>query len=372
MPEVKKKKSSKSFAKPTLPPPKKPTYEVPPWAGLPPAGMHLDVTKGDKLIDKRILDGKTHFFFGRQQKYIDFTLDHTSCSRVHAVMLYHQNLQRMFLIDLGSVHGTFLRHIQLEPNRPMQLAIEDTFHFGASTRTWTLREKPTTAADVSMNQSITGSEVSDGDGSLIGLPENENELDDLTEYNTAHNRRLAKLRMEEGPMPVNTLKRKRSSVRFDKNDVIINPEDIDPTVGRFRNLISMEIIIPNKKPKVAVTPDTTTPATPKSMQDFHGMGFQIYSETTAVETPPAPTIPTTTTNLMSMVSRITSAPDVEAPDMTPRPPPAPPAPKVTISQAAAETMAEADAKFDRPAKKMYVKEAWPGRKPKPQNNLFTV
>ena len=48
------------------------------------------------------MDGKTHFFFGRQKDFIDFTIDHTSCSRVHAVMLYHQHLNRMFLLDLGS------------------------------------------------------------------------------------------------------------------------------------------------------------------------------------------------------------------------------------------------------------------------------
>ena len=264
----KKAQSTREFAKPSkLPPAVKPTYEVPSWAGKPPTGMHLDILKDGKLIEKFIVDGKTHFFFGRQRQYIDFTLDHTSCSRVHAVMVYHKNLQRMFLLDLGSTHGTFLGNVQLEHERPMQLAVDDSFSFGASTRSWVLRQKPTAQASLSCDTSLNTSNVSESGAenesnlSLLGLPEGENELDDLTEFNTAHNRRMSTLPMDE-MNPMNPLKRRKTtSVSFSTDDdEVINPEDVDPSVGRFRNLISTEIIVPSKKPKVSVeeSDDTTT------------------------------------------------------------------------------------------------------------------
>lgn len=37
-------------------------------------------------------------------------------------------------------------------------------------------------------------------------------------------------------------KRKRSSVTFNEEDEIINPEDVDPNVGRFRNLVQTTTI----------------------------------------------------------------------------------------------------------------------------------
>jgi len=32
----------------------------------------------------------------------DFCIDHASCSRVHAALVWHKHLSRPFLIDLGS------------------------------------------------------------------------------------------------------------------------------------------------------------------------------------------------------------------------------------------------------------------------------
>lgn len=72
--------------------------------------------------------------------------------------------------------------IRLEANKPMQLPVDESFHFGASTRTWTLREKPANAAtnvlDSSLNTSTTeANENNDSlSVSLLGLPEAENEL----------------------------------------------------------------------------------------------------------------------------------------------------------------------------------------------------
>jgi len=368
---IKKKPSSRTFAKPSkLPPAVKPTYEVPKWAGKPPAGMHLDVTKDGKLIEKFIVDGKTHFYFGRQRDYIDFTIDHTSCSRVHAVMVYHKNLQRMFLVDLGSTHGTFLGKAQLEPHRPMQLAIDDVFCFGASTRTWVLREKPNAPqnipapVDTSLNtSSLANDSVTESDSSslsLLGLPEAENELDDLTEFNTAHNRRISTLPMDEANIvsPL-TMKRRKSSVSVtfsSEEDTVINPEDVDPSVGRFRNLISTEIIIPTKKSKPNLTSHEDIDAhIAKAQQDF--LTAELYPDIPSNDNSISPS------TAKSVMPKISSAPDVDEPDREIKPPtvPVPILPNIyPVENTDTSNIS---------SKKKYIKEAWPGRRPKGQNLL---
>lgn len=49
-----------------------------------------------------MIDEKKCYYFGRNKENCDFTIDHASCSRVHAVLLWHKHLSRPFLIDLGS------------------------------------------------------------------------------------------------------------------------------------------------------------------------------------------------------------------------------------------------------------------------------
>lgn len=79
-----------------------PSYDPPAWAGKPSAGLHLDVTKDSKLVQKLMIDEKKCYLFGRNPQMNDFTIDHGSCSRVHAALLWHKHLERSFLVDLGS------------------------------------------------------------------------------------------------------------------------------------------------------------------------------------------------------------------------------------------------------------------------------
>lgn len=75
------------------------------------------------------------------------------------------------------------------------------------------------------------------------LPQSEVELDNLTEFNTAHNRRIMTL-VDAAAAPTRR-SRKPYNVHFSEADEVINPEDVDPSVGRFRNLVQ-ETFIPNK------------------------------------------------------------------------------------------------------------------------------
>ena len=82
--------------------------------------------------------------------------------------------------------------------------------------------------------------------SLVGLPESETELDNLTEFNTAHNRRITMI----GIPAEQPKKRRKIKLTFDEEEQVINPEDVDPSVGRFRNMVE-STVIPKKRPHSA-------------------------------------------------------------------------------------------------------------------------
>lgn len=73
----------------------------------------------------------------------------------------------------------------------------------------------------------------------------------MTEYNTAHNRRISMLGItDDVKLKKNkNNKRKRRNVTFNDEECIINPEDIDPNVGRFRNLIQTTVV-PTKRSRI--------------------------------------------------------------------------------------------------------------------------
>lgn len=73
-------------------------------------------------------------------------------------------------------HGTFIGTLRLEAHKPTILQLNSTFHFGASTRYYILRERPSAGSrstnimeDIPMNDS--------GEGALLGLPESQTDLD---------------------------------------------------------------------------------------------------------------------------------------------------------------------------------------------------
>lgn len=82
-------------------------------AGKPATGLHLDVMKETKLIQKLMIDDKKCYLFGRNTQLNDFCIDHNSCSRVHAALVYHKHLSRAFLVDLGS--SMFYNYSQPKP-----------------------------------------------------------------------------------------------------------------------------------------------------------------------------------------------------------------------------------------------------------------
>lgn len=338
-------------------------YEVPSWAGKPPTGLHLDVLKGDKLIQKLMLDEKKCYLFGRNPQMNDFCIDHASCSRVHAAFVYHKDLNRAFLVDLGSTHGTYIGKMRLEAHKPTQLPIDSNFHFGASTRNYIIRERPMGNARGIMEE-LPNTET---EGALLGLPETQTELDNLTEFNTAHNRRISMLGIstDDGSdvmkPPTGTkrsastpaggvLKKQRRNVSFNEEVDIINPEDIDPTIGRFRNLVKSTIVPNANNPprKLKLQSADESQQHPSLRLQELSRGAALYSDL------PAPSSHLSLIGARLGLSLPNPAPDVELEG------PEPALPAHAPQQHAA---AEESGPSNEPKRKKYAKEAWPGRKP---------
>ncbi|KAM4567398.1 protein phosphatase 1, regulatory subunit 8b [Fundulus diaphanus] len=334
-----------------------PPFDCPSWAGKPPTGLHLDVMKGDKLIEKLIIDEKKFYLFGRNPDWCDFTIDHQSCSRVHSALVYHKHLKRVFLIDLNSTHGTFLGHIRLEPHKPQQVPIDSTISFGASTRTYTIREKPQSQGTAGTGDKTGDEEELKG---LLGLPEEETELENLTEFNTAHNKRISILTIEEGNLEIQRPKRKRknSRVTFSEEDSIINPEDIDPSVGRFRNMVQTAVI-PMKKRRFDSQNTLGLDDLASKRIHAYSLGGGLYGDL-----PPTSheNKPTGAPGGAAMQGGLplpfpNPAPEVDLAPEAPQPP-------ITLNPTPV-TAPYLPETLNEPRKKKYAKEAWPGKKPTP-------
>ncbi|KAF6197636.1 hypothetical protein GE061_008602 [Apolygus lucorum] len=255
-------------------------YDIPKWAGKPPVGTHLDVMKEDKLVQKLMLDEKKCYLFGRNPQMNDFCTDHQSCSRVHAAFVYHKHLQRAFLVDLGSTHGTFIGSLRLEANKPTQLPPNSSFHFGASTRHYIMRERPQGNTRNVIEQLERGENLSNTGAAMLGLTEATADLDNLTEFNTAHNRRISMLGIgDEAENPPTRSKKKRKCITFSEEHELINPEDVDPSVGRFRNMIH-STVIPGKKQRYdpGLAPITSPTLKDPGHRPVHPQTVNLYSD----------------------------------------------------------------------------------------------
>lgn len=153
------------------------TWQPPDWAIEPRPGVYyLDVVKDGEVIDRINLDRRRHIF-GRQVPACDFVLDHQSVSRQHAAVVPHRN-GSIYIIDLGSVHGTFVANERLTKDNPVELEVGQSLRFAASTRIYILRKN---AAALFPTPSLP-SDVN------LPSPPDPNDEDAVVAYNTILNR----------------------------------------------------------------------------------------------------------------------------------------------------------------------------------------
>ena len=174
----------------------------------------------------------------------------------------------------------------------------------------------------------------------------------LTEFNTANNRRISMLGIVDDNNRGAT-KRKRRSVTFNEEEEIINPEDIDPSIGRFRNLIQTTVIPSAKKPRLdsGLIPNPAKHFVPRVASLYDDLPEEdSYNNSSST--------PTFFTSLSTKLGLPLPNPAPEVADKMaveepiPQLPPQPMHPPLPVLNMS----------LDEPKKKKYAKEAWPGKK----------
>lgn len=146
-------------------------------------------------------------------------------------------------------------------------------------------------------------------------------------------------------------KRKRHCVSFNEDEEVINPEDIDPSIGRFRNLIQTTIVPTSaKRAKIAesigISPSEFRQ--PKVTHHQHPVAQDLYNDLPPESHPSSLGIYSSLNSRLGMVLP-NPAPEVDMGQSF-----ANPTPFVPQQVQSSESM--------EPKKKKYAKEAWPGKK----------
>lgn len=125
-------------------------YVPPPESMKPDLKWRLYTFKnGDPLGEPYYIHRLTHYLFGRERKIADIPLDHPSISKQHAVLQFRQvskddeygvshQVVKPYLMDLGSVNGTFLNGERIEAQRYYELMEKDLVKFGLSSREYVM------------------------------------------------------------------------------------------------------------------------------------------------------------------------------------------------------------------------------------------
>jgi NIMA-interacting peptidyl-prolyl cis-trans isomerase 1 len=115
-------------------------FQPPPWVKPPQLNnCGLRVVKDKKTIQViKTIAQKPFILFGRNANMCDHKLEHPSISRRHA-MIAHGSSGNVYVMDLGSSHGTFHNSKRLPKLRREPLADNDIIKFGASTREYIIK-----------------------------------------------------------------------------------------------------------------------------------------------------------------------------------------------------------------------------------------
>lgn len=119
------------------------------------------------------LESNVHYWF-RQWWAFSFFYANTLKTKGSEIQIF---------LFLCIAHGTFIGSIKLDANKPQQVFIDSELKFGASTRTYIVRERPQANKHFpsmlmnTSNDSILKEDTEEYHNSSLNLPENEAELD---------------------------------------------------------------------------------------------------------------------------------------------------------------------------------------------------
>ncbi|KAJ9458725.1 Buparvaquone-resistant peptidyl-prolyl cis-trans isomerase NIMA-interacting 1 [Diplonema papillatum] len=112
-------------------------FVCPAWVGFPDKGVHLEVRKGGKVVERILLDKSPYYMVGRLATAVDIPMEHNSISRAHCVFVHHRS-KSVYLIDLASHHGVFVNGERVPSKQTVRITEKDEIRVGASTRTFKL------------------------------------------------------------------------------------------------------------------------------------------------------------------------------------------------------------------------------------------
>ncbi|XP_042436131.1 uncharacterized protein LOC122022161 isoform X1 [Zingiber officinale] len=120
------------------------------FLNLPPPPPHMAKARGNASPRDRLLPGRREgnenededkdgpILFGRHPN-CHIVLDHPSISRIHLAARLVPSKQKLSVIDLSSVHGTWISGTRIAPNTTVDMVDGDSLRFGASTRFYRLQ-----------------------------------------------------------------------------------------------------------------------------------------------------------------------------------------------------------------------------------------
>lgn len=244
-------------------------YKPPSWVKIsasekkpPIKDFFLEVTKNSDVVDRIDLCDKAHYLIGRNSDVCDIIADHQSLSRVHAALLFHPGMKKFFLHDNTSQHGTFIGKARLG-REPKPLALNAKITFGASTRLYIIRKGSGHESQGVPEDNLTPEMKRAVMMGQLSLPEDQTELDNLTDSNTRKNLKCSAHIPSVSFNPVAHLQKRgrKKSVCFAEHNQVVNLADIDEKVGRFKNLVSSTVTddgkkkganLPKPRPKVSL------------------------------------------------------------------------------------------------------------------------
>lgn len=190
----------------------------------------------------------------------------------------------------------------------------------------------------------------------------------MTEYNTAHNRKISTLGISESFVAKKGVKRKR--VHFNEDEIVINPEDIDDSIGKFRNMVQSTVLpVTSKRMRLDGASNSFTFPTASHVEQKQILHHPIISAPSLYSGLPS------TSNEPQSELNIEDSFGLYASKLLPSLPN--PAPEIevtskpistqlqfkTITQNDHEQM-DFDMSEPKTMKKKYAKEAWPKKAPK--------
>ncbi|KAK3273895.1 hypothetical protein CYMTET_17882 [Cymbomonas tetramitiformis] len=113
-------------------------WQPPAWSKMPwsPAALFGRLPGADEFVsESRLSDQKCHVL-GRNGAVVDILVQADSVSRQHAAVFHGEST--LYVVDLGSAHGTWLSGERLEPNRPVQFREEAILQLGQAPIAFTL------------------------------------------------------------------------------------------------------------------------------------------------------------------------------------------------------------------------------------------